>query len=155
MPMSLVLRGHRVAFSYAAKARDVRSFDAKAEGERKTRTLTGVIQLLGLLPAIKSSANPIRAQFVMHKLARLTTPLWLTIVAIATLGMSTLFAVRYPTASALTLGALLATLAAIPPLRRRTMKLVGWVFSLQVATAKAVMNGVRGSWSVWQNTDRK
>ncbi|WP_373069558.1 glycosyltransferase, partial [Gemmatimonas sp.] len=42
VPMSLVLRGHRVAFSYAAKARDVRSFDAKAEGERKTRTLTGV-----------------------------------------------------------------------------------------------------------------
>jgi len=155
VPMSLVLRGHRVAFSYQANARDVRTFDAKAEGARKTRTLTGVMQLLGLLPAIRSSANPIRAQFVMHKLARLTTPLWLSILALATLGMSVIVAVRYPTASAFTLGALLITLAAIPPLRRRTTKLGGWVFSLQVATAKAVMNGLRGSWSVWQNTDRK
>ncbi|WP_411279453.1 glycosyltransferase [Gemmatimonas sp.] len=155
VPMSLVLRGHRVAFSYAAKARDVRTFDSKAEGARKTRTLTGVMQLLSLLPAIRSSANPIRAQFVMHKLARLTTPLWLVIVAIAALGMSVLVTAQYPTGSAICLGALLTMLAVIPALRRRAAKLVGWGFALQVATAKAVINGLRGSWSVWQNSDRK
>ncbi len=155
VPMSLVLRGHRVAFSYAAKARDVRTFDAEAEGARKTRTLTGVMQLLGLLPEIKSSTNPIRAQFVMHKLARLTTPLWLLIVAVATLGVFVLIAARYPTESAITIGAILTALAVFPALRRRTARIVGWGFSLQVATATAVVNGLRGSWSVWQNPDRK
>jgi poly-beta-1,6-N-acetyl-D-glucosamine synthase len=155
VPMSLVLRGHRVAFSYAAKARDVRTFDSKAEGARKTRTLTGVMQLLGLLPAIKSSANPILAQFVMHKLARLTTPLWLLLAASGVAGITSLLAIQYPSVVAMSLGALLAVLLAIPPLRRRALQMLVWGYSLQVATAKAVLNGLRGSWSVWQSTDRK
>ena len=83
VPMSLALRGHRIAFSYAAKASDLRTFESKAEGQRKTRTLTGVIQLLALLPELTSSANPIRLQFLMHKLARLTTPLWLATLLFA------------------------------------------------------------------------
>ncbi len=155
VPMSLVLRGHRVGFSYEAKARDVRTFDSKTEGARKTRTLTGVMQLLGLLPAIKSGSNPIRAQFVMHKLARLTTPLWLAISASAIFGIALLVAVRFPTGSAIT-GVVLALLfAAVPSLRHRAVRIAEWGISLQLATAKAVLNGLRGSWSVWHSTEKK
>lgn len=152
VPMSLVLRGHRVAFSYAAKARDVRTFDSKAEGARKTRTLTGVMQLLGLLPAIKGGANPIRAQFVMHKLARLTTPLWLAIFVLAGLGVVAVLAVRYPLPILVLSVGSAAAVAAVPALRRRTLQVVSWVLSLQVATVRAIGNGLRGKWSVWQGS---
>ena len=150
VPMSLVLRGHRVAFSYAAKARDVRTFDSKAEGARKTRTLTGVMQLLGLLPAIRSSANPIRTQFVMHKLARLTTPLWLAMFMIAALCAVAILAVRYPLPILLLALGATAAVAVVPAIRRKMLHLASWIFSLQIATMRAIGNGLRGKWSVWQ-----
>ena len=152
VPMSLVLRGHRIAFSYAAKARDVRTFDSKAEGARKTRTLTGVMQLLGLLPAIKSSANPIRAQFVMHKLARLTTPLWLAMFVLAGFGVTAILAARYPLPILVLVVGTTAAVAAVPALRRRALHVASWVISLQLATVRAIRNGLRGKWSVWQGS---
>ena len=150
--MSLVLRGHRIAFSYAAKARDVRTFDSKAEGARKTRTLTGVMQLLGLLPAIKSSANPIRAQFVMHKLARLTTPLWLAMFVLAGFGVTAILAARYPLPILVLVVGTTAAVAAVPALRRLALHVASWVISLQLATVRAIRNGLRGKWSVWQGS---
>jgi biofilm PGA synthesis N-glycosyltransferase PgaC len=152
VPMSLVLRGHRVGFSYSAKARDVRTFDSKAEGARKTRTLTGVIQLLGLLPAIKSSANPIRVQFVMHKLARLTTPLWLAMFVLAGFGVTAILAAQYPLPILVLVVGTTAAVAAVPALRRRALHVASWVISLQLATVRAIRNGLRGKWSVWQGS---
>jgi len=152
VPMSLVLRGHRVGFCYSARARDVRTFDSKAEGARKTRTLTGVMQLLSLLPAIKSDANPIRAHFVMHKLARFTTPLWLAILVLAVFGVTAVLAARYPLPILVLALGTTAAVAAVPALRRRALHVVGWIASLQIATVRAIGNGLRGKWSVWQGS---
>lgn len=154
VPMSLVLRGHRVAFNYEAKARDVRTFDSKAEGTRKTRTLTGVMQLLGLLPAINSTANPIRAQFVMHKLARLTTPLWLAMFLLAGLGVVAVSAFTYPLLTLVLSVGTTATVVVVPALRRRSLHAVSWIVSLQIATVRAIRNGLRGKWSVWQGSEK-
>jgi poly-beta-1,6-N-acetyl-D-glucosamine synthase len=149
VPMSLVLQGHRVGFTYAARAHDVRTFESNTEAARKTRTLTGVLQLLDLLPAILSASNPIRTQFVVHKLARLVTPVLLVALMAPVATMTALLARRYPTVAFVASASLLLLLIAVPGLRRRTLGLLRWSYDLQRATIVALRNGVRRNWSVW------
>jgi len=149
VPMALVLRGHRVGFAPAAKATDVRTFDNDAEKVRKTRTLTGVVQLLSLLPGIVSVRNPVVVQFVFHKLARLATPVLAILMIMAALPASVAFALQEPSAS-LAIAAIVALLLlVVPSLRARTRDLLRWGWSLQEATLRAVVNGVLGRWGVW------
>jgi hypothetical protein len=74
-PMQAVLQGSRVVFDERARAWD--SLDPQLEREfaRKVRTLTGNYQLLQLAPWLLSASNPIRFEFVSHKLLRLAVPL--------------------------------------------------------------------------------
>ena len=150
VPMALVLRGHRVGFTYAARAWDVRAFDAQGEQARKTRTLTGVLQLRHLLPGLMSPArNPIWAQFVAHKLLRLATPALVAIGTCSVLILTFVFLARSPGevqlfALAFTAGALL-----IPRLRRGLLTAGQWAFAMQAATTHATMNGIRQRWHVW------
>lgn len=150
VPMSLVLRGHRVGFTYAARATDVRAFDAASEGGRKTRTLTGVLQLQHLLPTLLSPVhNPIWAQFVAHKLLRLATPLLLAVGASAAFAIGAVLFVR---AQPLVRGIVLASVVVplmLPPVRRIVVGLAQWIFAMQAATTRATVNGVRQRWQVW------
>ncbi len=155
VPMSLVLRGHRVGFTYAAKARDVRTFESKTEGARKTRTLTGVIQLLGLLPEIKTSSNPVRLQFTMHKLARLSTPLWVALLVLAAMCNLALLALRSPLPALLFSLSAIMTFVVIPPLRRTGVYFARWFYSIQLAMLRAIGNGARGNWSVWKEDSKE
>ncbi len=150
VPMSIVLAGHRVAFTYAARAVDVRSFDVDAESTRKTRTLTGVMQLLHLLPTLLTSANPVRLQFIMHKLARLATPFLLGIFAASGVILLVLSAFHYPAATLWPMAAVAAVVATVPALRRIVVHSMRWVIALQIATLRAVDNGLRARWGVWQ-----
>ena len=150
VPMSIVLAGHRVSFTYAARAVDVRSFNVDAESNRKTRTLTGVMQLIHLLPKLLSSANPVRLQFIMHKLARLATPFLLGIFAASGFMLFMLSAYRHPAATLWPMAAIAAVLAIVPALRRLVVRSVRWVIALQIATLRAVNNGLRARWGVWQ-----
>jgi hypothetical protein len=78
-PMRLVLDGHRIAVSAAAVAHEQRAPARAAEFQRKVRTLTGVFQVCAFLPGVlQLRRNPVWAQFVAHKLLRLTTP-WLVL----------------------------------------------------------------------------
>lgn len=153
VPMSLVLAGHRVGFTYDARAFDGRTFDSTNEGVRKTRTLTGVLQLRQLLPDIMSPRrNPIWAQFVAHKLLRLLTPLLAAVFALSTLVLVAQFSWQ---ATAMQRGAILGAIVVLfvwPPTRRRLVALVRWGVSLQIATTRALVNGVSGRWSVWNKT---
>lgn len=153
VPMSLVLKGHRVGFTYAARAFDIRVFDSTNEGVRKTRTLTGVLQLRELLPGLLSiRRNPICLQFVAHKLLRLLTPIFATIFGGSMLWLSAEWLLRATLTERLVLvGAALAVLI-VPGTRRRILALVRWMVSLQVATIRAVLNGLTGRWSVWNKT---
>jgi cellulose synthase/poly-beta-1,6-N-acetylglucosamine synthase-like glycosyltransferase len=154
VPMRLVLRGQRIAFVREAHAVDVRRFEAGQEMRRKTRTLTGVLQLCAWLPGVlRPWANPIWFQFVCHKLLRLLTPYLLLAMAAGTL-WAFAGALRAAPQAVLPVAALAAVAAAVvlghPGLRRRTRSIVVQVVALQVAVVVATANGARGRWDVWQ-----
>lgn len=152
IPMRLVLAGHRVGFEEGARAVDGRTFDARQEFRRKTRTLTGNFQLCAWLPGVLLPwRNPIWLQFTCHKLLRLLTPYLVVLLgaALAWLGVAVLWWLGGWRA----LGgaaAACALLLAVPSVRRRVWRLAEWVFLLQAAAVMGTVNGVRGRWGVWQ-----
>ncbi len=154
-PMQLVLRGYRVAFVEAAKAEDARRFEAKQEYRRKTRTLTGVLQLCAWLPAVLVPVrNPIWLQFVFHKLLRLLTPYLALAIAVGTAvllaeAVGTAIGDEHRIAAAALVACGIALILARPRLRRRAGELVSWSVALQAAVVVATYNGLRGRWDVW------
>ena len=91
LPMQVVRKGSRVIFDSRARAWDAPDLGPGREFSRKVRTLTGNYQLLRLAPWILSSRNPIRFQFVSHKLFRLAVPFALIAVFLASLFLSGTF----------------------------------------------------------------
>ena len=74
VPMHVVRQGARVVFDSRAHAWDVASQGTGREFSRKVRTLTGNYQLVQLAPWLLSGKNPIRFEFISHKLFRLLVP---------------------------------------------------------------------------------
>lgn len=73
LPLMVVRQGRRVVFEPRARAYDDVT-RPRREFKRKVRTLTGNYQLLRLAPWLLTQPNPIRFQFVSHKLFRLWVP---------------------------------------------------------------------------------
>lgn len=155
VPMALVLRGWRIGFVHEARAVDVRALGASAEQARKTRTMTGLFQLHALLPGVLSARNPLRWRYVMHKLVRLTTPLWLLVAVLGAIGVAVQFGMQYPHLSLVTVATGLSAALAIPPLRRMLAGGISWAFGMQVAVLRALHNGAKKRWSVWQDAGRR
>jgi biofilm PGA synthesis N-glycosyltransferase PgaC len=105
IPMEVVRRGARVIFEPRALVWDSLPSTPKHEFHRKVRTLFGNYQLLRAAPWLLTKANPIRLEFVSHKVCRLAVPFALicTIFASAFL---TGFLYRIPIAAAIGVGAL-------------------------------------------------
>jgi biofilm PGA synthesis N-glycosyltransferase PgaC len=74
IPLQVVRQHHRVVFEPRAVALDVVFSDWRREFLRKVRTLTGNYQLLRLAPWLVTSKNPLRFEFISHKLLRLFVP---------------------------------------------------------------------------------
>ena len=74
IPLQVARQGSRVIFDPKAVAWDDFAPNPKQEFRRKVRTLAGNYQLLLLAPWVLTSANPLRFQFVCHKLLRLIVP---------------------------------------------------------------------------------
>jgi len=74
IPMEVVRRGRRVIFEPRARAWDSPNLGAAREFSRKVRTLSGNYQLVQLAPWLLSRENPVRFEFVSHKLMRLCIP---------------------------------------------------------------------------------
>jgi biofilm PGA synthesis N-glycosyltransferase PgaC len=74
IPMHVVRQGFRAVFVPRARAWDVADQGTSHEFSRKVRTLTGNYQLVQLAPWLLSSSNPLRFEFVSHKLLRLLAP---------------------------------------------------------------------------------
>jgi len=85
LPMQVVRQGFRVVFDARARAWDRADLGTGREFTRKVRTLSGNYQLLQLAPWLLSSANPIRFEFVSHKLLRLAVPFALAGMLVASL----------------------------------------------------------------------
>jgi biofilm PGA synthesis N-glycosyltransferase PgaC len=79
-PMRTVLAGYRVIFDERAVAFDCASKEAASEARRKTRTLAGNYQILGLEPRLLVPfVNPVWLQYLSHKVGRLIVP-WMLLV---------------------------------------------------------------------------
>jgi cellulose synthase/poly-beta-1,6-N-acetylglucosamine synthase-like glycosyltransferase len=85
LPMQVVRQGFRVVFDARARVWDGADLGTEQEFARKVRTLSGNYQLLQLAPWLLSGGNPIRFEFVSHKLLRLVAPLALAGILIASL----------------------------------------------------------------------
>jgi len=85
LPMHVARRGFRVLFDSRARAWDSPDMGQSREFARKVRTLSGNYQLLQLAPWVLGSNNPIRFQFVSHKLSRLIVPIALVALFVSPL----------------------------------------------------------------------
>ncbi|MGH9497050.1 MAG: glycosyltransferase family 2 protein [Candidatus Sulfotelmatobacter sp.] len=83
LPMQVVRQGKRVVFDGRARAWDAPSLGGGREFSRKVRTLSGNYQLLQIAPWLLSGKNPIRFEFVSHKLLRLAVPFALALIFLA------------------------------------------------------------------------
>ncbi len=85
LPMQIARKGSRVVFDSRARAWDSPDLGGNREFSRKVRTLTGNYQILQLAPWLLSSRNPIRFEYVSHKLSRLAVPFALLALLVASL----------------------------------------------------------------------
>ena len=72
--MNVARQGFRVVFDERARAWDSPDLGTQREFRRKVRTLTGNYQLLQLAPWLLRRENPLRFEFISHKLMRLVVP---------------------------------------------------------------------------------
>jgi cellulose synthase/poly-beta-1,6-N-acetylglucosamine synthase-like glycosyltransferase len=149
-PMRAVLDGQRVVFEERAVAFDRASKDAATEARRKTRTLAGNYQILGLEPRLLVPfMNPVWWQYMSHKVGRLIVP-W---VLIALLFSSVpLAAVGYVYMAALVLQLLFYGLAAAGGWLRMREKpaRVALTFVMMNYSAIAGLAALRRGREVWR-----
>jgi cellulose synthase/poly-beta-1,6-N-acetylglucosamine synthase-like glycosyltransferase len=151
-PMQIALRGYRVGFVTDARAWETRLPSPSEEYRRKTRTLTGVIQLCAWLPALLNPVrNPLWTEFLFHKLLRFLTPYCAMVIGAWCLVTAWPFltgpwATRPSPAAVAVLCVLGLGAARAKPLRA----LVAQACLLQAAVMVATFNGLRGRWDVWQ-----
>jgi len=84
IPLQVARQGERVVFDMRALVWDDFAPSPKQEFRRKVRTLAGNYQLLQLAPWLLTRSNPLRVQFVCHKLLRLMVPFALVAVLAST-----------------------------------------------------------------------
>lgn len=148
VPLRVARLGRAVVAEPRARARDPRRFARAVQLQRKTRTLTGLLQVCAWEPwVLLPWRNPVWGSFACHKLVRVATPLLVALAAAplllaVPLGLLGL-AVAVPLAAAL----LLAPLAGWPS--RRVATELFWAARLLVAPLHALANAVRGRWDVW------
>jgi poly-beta-1,6-N-acetyl-D-glucosamine synthase len=85
LPMQIARKGSRVVFDSRARAWDSPDLGGNREFSRKVRTLTGNYQILQLAPWLLSSRNPIRFEYVSHKVSRLVAPFALLALLVASI----------------------------------------------------------------------
>jgi cellulose synthase/poly-beta-1,6-N-acetylglucosamine synthase-like glycosyltransferase len=79
IPMNVARERFRVVFDERARAWDRPDLGTQREFRRKVRTLTGNYQLLQLAPWLLRRENPLRFEFISHKLMRLVVPFALVV----------------------------------------------------------------------------
>jgi biofilm PGA synthesis N-glycosyltransferase PgaC len=119
IPMSVARRGARVIFEPRALAWDSLPSSPKSEFRRKVRTLFGNYQLLHLEPWLLTRQNPIRFEFVSHKLCRLAIPFALIGMILSSVYIPG-FMYKIPLATAIAVGALGALAFVRVPVRIAT-----------------------------------
>lgn len=150
IPMHVARQGFRVVFVPAARAWDIADQGTDREFERKVRTLSGNYQLIQLAPWVLGPSNPLRFEFISHKLLRLLAPFALAAALFASLLLSPPF---YRLVLVLQLGFYALSLAAMMkiamgPLARVADAARTFVI-LNGAALVAFVNFVTGRRAVW------
>jgi cellulose synthase/poly-beta-1,6-N-acetylglucosamine synthase-like glycosyltransferase len=151
LPMQVVRQGKRVVFEPRARAWDSPDLGAAREFSRKVRTLSGNYQLLQLAPWLLYKSNPIRFEFVSHKLLRLAMPLALALLLASSLMLSGLL---YRVALIVQLVFYALSVAALARLLKegpvaRAAEAAATFVLLNTAAVVAFANFVRGRKAVW------
>ena len=115
IPMEVARRGARVIFEPRALVWDNLPSSPKQEFRRKVRTLYGNYQLLRLAPWLLTTVNPLRFEFVSHKVCRLAVPFALIGMILSSVFLSG-FIYRFPLAAAIGVGTLGALASVRVPL---------------------------------------
>lgn len=105
IPMEVARRGARVIFEPRALAWDSLPSNPKEEFRRKVRTLFGNYQLLRMAPWLLTTKNPLRFEFISHKVCRLAVPFALIGMILSSVFLSG-FIYRLPLAAAIGVGTL-------------------------------------------------
>jgi biofilm PGA synthesis N-glycosyltransferase PgaC len=150
VPMEVVRRGKRVIFEPRARVWDLPFLGAEREFARKVRTLSGNYQLVQLAPWLLSSSNPVRLEFISHKLLRLVVPFALAAMLVSSLLLPGRI---YRTALILQLlfyglGLLARLRLSLGPITRMADAALTFVV-LNTAAAVAFLNFVTGRKAVW------
>jgi poly-beta-1,6-N-acetyl-D-glucosamine synthase len=150
LPMQVVRKKSRVVFDSKARAWDSPNLGQSREFSRKVRTLSGNYQLLQLAPWLLTSQNPIRFEFISHKLFRLAVPFALLAVLLASIFLRQPFYRAALIAQAAFYGLSFAALAGfkIGPLSRVGDAARTFVV-LNSAAVVAFVNFVTGRKAVW------
>jgi hypothetical protein len=152
IPMNVARQGFRVVFDGRARAWDNPDLGAEREFRRKVRTLTGNYQLLQLAPWLLGRDNPLRFEFISHKLMRLVVPFALvaTLLAAGFLGRPFYRVAFWAQLGFYGLAALGWTRWKLGPLSR--LSEVAYTFAaLNLAAAFAFANFVTGQKAVWMH----
>ena len=150
LPMLVVRKNSRVVFDSGARAWDSPNLGQSREFSRKVRTLSGNYQLLQLAPWLLTLDNPIRFQFVSHKLFRLAVPFALVALLLASLFLPQAF-YRVALVSQIAFyGLSLAAMAEVKigPLSRVADAARTFVL-LNTAAVVAFVNFVTGRKAIW------
>jgi poly-beta-1,6-N-acetyl-D-glucosamine synthase len=105
IPMEVARRGGRVIFEPRALVWDSLPSNPRQEFRRKVRTLFGNYQLLRVAPWLLTIKNPLRFEFVSHKVCRLAVPFALIGMILSSIFLSG-FVYRLPLAAAIGVGTL-------------------------------------------------
>ena len=153
IPMNVARQGFRVLFDGRARAWDDPNLGAEREFRRKVRTLTGNYQLLQLAPWLLRGENPLRFEFISHKLMRLTVPFALVAMLVTSaLLAGTFFRIVFWGQVALYLLSLVGWSGwKLGPVSR--LSDVAYTFvALNAAALVAFANFVTGTKTVWMHT---
>lgn len=150
IPMQVARQGKRVIFEPRARAWDSADLGAGREFARKVRTLGGNYQLLQLAPWLLSRQNPIRFEFISHKLLRLAVPLALVVALVSSVLLSgAIYRVALLLQLAFYLLSLLATLRLVRGPLGRAANAASTFVILNMAAVVAFANFMAGRKPGW------
>lgn len=150
IPMNVARQNFRVIFDSRAIAWDVPSLGVGREFTRKIRTLSGNYQLVQLAPWLLTRSNPLRFEFISHKLLRLAAPFALAVTLVSPVFLA---GPIYRIALILQLGFYTLGLLAIAQIKRGPLARIAdasfTFIVLNTAALIAFTNFITGKKAVW------
>jgi biofilm PGA synthesis N-glycosyltransferase PgaC len=151
VPLRLIMGGNRVGFNEKALAMETRVATPHQEFQRKVRTLAGNVQLCAWLPEILIPLrNPVWPEFVLHKLLRLLTPVWVLVVVAYLVTLAWLAISNGDQYKVLGVVAIMTALLLLPTRPTRLLReMITWAATMQAAVVVGAAKGLRGEWDIW------